>query len=90
MTKDENARKPLARAAGDMACIRDGAAHTVIPAVYARTTQKYDERGIRYVHMDAGFAAENFYLQATAVGRSSVVSMRTTVVLPTPLGPRNP
>lgn len=44
----------------------------VIAAVYSRTTWKYSERGIRYVHMDVGLAAENIYLQATALGLGAV------------------
>jgi SagB-type dehydrogenase family enzyme len=41
----------------------------VIAAVYERTTRKYGERGReRYVHMDAGHAAQNIFLQVTALG----------------------
>lgn len=39
----------------------------VIAAVYERTTVKYGDRGIRYVHMEAGHAAQNLCLQATAM-----------------------
>jgi len=38
-----------------------------IAAVYQRTTQKYGERGIRYVYMEAGHTAQNLYLQAVAL-----------------------
>ncbi|UCC39958.1 MAG: SagB/ThcOx family dehydrogenase [Candidatus Aminicenantes bacterium] len=39
----------------------------VFSAVYDRTTQKYGDRGIRYVHMEAGHAAQNVYLQAVSL-----------------------
>ncbi len=39
----------------------------IITAVYERTTQKYGERGIRYVHIEVGHVAQNILLQATAL-----------------------
>ncbi len=45
----------------------------VISAVSQRTTRKYGERGHRYVHMEAGHAAQNLCLMATALGLSIVV-----------------
>lgn len=35
----------------------------ILCAVYERTTVKYGQRGIRYVHMEAGHAAQNVCLQ---------------------------
>jgi SagB-type dehydrogenase family enzyme len=39
----------------------------VVAAVYPRTTDKYGDRGRKYVHMDVGHAAQNVYLQAVAL-----------------------
>lgn len=40
----------------------------VLTGVYSRTTGKYGDRGIRYVHMEAGHAAQNVLLQAAGLG----------------------
>jgi SagB-type dehydrogenase family enzyme len=60
-------RKDLARAALSQAWVQEAAAVVVFAAVYERTTQKYGKRGIRYVHMEVGHAAENLFLQADAL-----------------------
>lgn len=44
----------------------------VIAAEYERTTVKYGERGIRYVWLEAGHAAQNVYLKVTALGLGTV------------------
>jgi len=40
----------------------------VIAADYERTRSRYRNRTERYVHMEAGHAAQNIYLQTTALG----------------------
>jgi len=37
-----------------------------------RTTRKYGERGVRYVHIEVGHAAQNVCLMATSLGLGSV------------------
>lgn len=66
-------RAELRDAALGQAQIQQAAAVLVISAFTERTTGKYRERGIRYVHMEAGHAAQNVYLQATALGLGTVV-----------------
>lgn len=53
-------------------CVKDAAAVLIMAAVYERTTGVYGERGTMYVHMDAGHAAENVLLQASALGLGAV------------------
>ena len=68
-----DARQELAKAALGQSAIKSAPAVLVIAAVYDRTTGKYGERGIRYVHMEAGHAAQNVSLQAVSLGLGTVV-----------------
>ena len=63
-----DARAELVGASLDQIWVSEGAAALVISAVYSRTTERYGERGVRYVHLEAGHAAQNLCLQATALG----------------------
>ena len=65
-------RFQLASAALGQNPVRDGAIDLVFTAVYRRTTQKYGDRGIQYVHMEIGHAAQNVCLQATVMGLGAV------------------
>ncbi|MCF8217804.1 MAG: SagB/ThcOx family dehydrogenase [Bacteroidales bacterium] len=64
--------RKVAEAALGQSSIRQAAAQIIFSAVYERTTQKYGERGIRYVHMEAGHAAQNVFLQAESLGLGTV------------------
>jgi SagB-type dehydrogenase family enzyme len=66
-TMEGDKRVELADAALGQRFVGEGAIVIVFTAVYERTTGKYGDRGIQYVHMEAGHAAQNLCLQATAM-----------------------
>ena len=47
--------------------IQEAAVNIVITAHYEKTTEKYGERGVRYVHMEVGHAGQNICLQARSL-----------------------
>lgn len=65
-------RRRLCATALAQECVAAGAAVVVFTAVERRTTRKYGPRGVRYVHIEVGHAAQNLALQATALGLGSV------------------
>ena len=65
-------RRELARAALGQSAVSGAAAVIAVGGVYERTTGKYGTRGRRYVHMEAGHAAQNLLLQATTLGLDAV------------------
>jgi SagB-type dehydrogenase family enzyme len=70
---DGEHREALAGAALNQQFITEAPLSIVITAIYERTTNRYGDRGIRYVHMEAGHAAQNVYLQAVALNLGTVV-----------------
>ncbi len=72
LVREGDYRKALQKAALDQAWVGNAAIDIVLVAFYERTTGYYGDRGIRYVHMEAGHIGENIYLQATALGLGTV------------------
>ena len=70
---DGDRRSELCTAALSQTAIKQAPVSIVVAAVYERTTQKYRDRGIRYVHMEAGHAAQNVCLQAVSLDLGTVV-----------------
>lgn len=66
-------RADIAQAALGQDSVEQAAAVLVFTAVEERTTRKYGKRGVRYVHIEVGHAAQNVLLQATALGLGAVV-----------------
>lgn len=52
--------------------VAEAPVNIIITAVYERTTAKYGNRGIRYVHLEAGHSCQNILLQAAALGLGAV------------------
>ncbi|RKX19422.1 MAG: nitroreductase [Candidatus Zixiibacteriota bacterium] len=67
LISDGNKLAQLADAALMQAWVENSPAVIVITAVYERTTIKYGKRGIRYVHIEVGCAAQNIYLQSVSL-----------------------
>lgn len=68
-----DARTALYRAALSQDAVRQAPAVFVVTAVYERTAKKYGaERSPRYVHLEAGHAAQNLLLQAVVLGLAAV------------------
>jgi SagB-type dehydrogenase family enzyme len=66
-------RTELSRAALGQTSIRDAAVVLLLTAVYGRTTARYGERGVRYVHIEVGHVGQNVCLQAVALKLGAVV-----------------
>ena len=62
----------LQKAALDQESVGNAPLALAISARFDRTTQKYADRGYRYVYMEVGCAMQNVYLQATALGLGTV------------------
>jgi SagB-type dehydrogenase family enzyme len=65
--KDGDVRTELADAALGQSWVKNGAIDIVIAAVYEETAAKYGEKAERFVHLEAGHAAQNICLEATAL-----------------------
>lgn len=70
--KDGDFREKLSQACLGQDFIAQAPISIVLTGVYERTTYRYGERGIRYVHMEAGHVAQNISLQAVSLGLGAV------------------
>ena len=65
---DGDVRSELADAALGQRMVAEAPASVFFSAVFERTTERYGERGIKYVYIEVGHSAQNVYLQAEALG----------------------
>lgn len=70
--REGDRREAVARASLGQHWMADAPVSLVIAADYTRTTDRYGDRGERYVHMEVGHAGQNVYLQAEALGLATV------------------
>ncbi len=73
LKKDKDLRAELTKASLDQKEIQAAPVTLVITAVYERTMKKYQQRGMRYVHMEIGSVGENIYLQCESLGLGTVL-----------------
>ena len=69
---DQDLRAALASAAWGQGFVEAAPLTLVFAAQFGRTTTRYGQRGVRYVYMEAGHAAQNVHLQAESLGLGSV------------------
>ena len=72
-TSGGDLRDALTQAALSQSWMKHAPAVIVFTADYERTTGKYGKRGKRYVHIEAGHAAQNLFLQSESLGLATVV-----------------
>lgn len=65
-------RNEMSDAALSQDSVKEAAAVIVITGIFKRTTVKYGDRGIQYVHMEVGSVAQNVYLQAESLQLGTV------------------
>ena len=71
--KEGDRRAELAEAALQQDWMQESAALLVFSAIEKKTSWKYGQRGIRYIHIEVGHSAQNVFLQAQSLGLSAAV-----------------
>ncbi len=72
MILKEDIRKKLSDVCLGQKWVEEAPVDIIITVIYERTTVKYGERGIRYVHLEAGHACQNILLQSVSLGLGAV------------------
>lgn len=65
--------RPLMEACLSQSMLEEASFVLVFGAIFERTTARYGERGLRYVHNEIGHASQNVHLQAAALELGTVV-----------------
>ena len=70
--KKDDLRPALSKACLGQGFVKDAAVDILICADFKRTTDRYGDRGMGYVYIEVGHAAQNVHLQAVAMDLGSV------------------
>jgi len=70
---DKDIIPEITQAALNQQFINESAIVLIYTAIKSRSTSRYGERGLRYIYMEAGHAAQNIYLQAVSLNLGVVV-----------------
>ncbi len=70
--RSADVQENLTKAALNQDAVRQAPLKLVIMGVYERAATKYGERAERYVHLEAGHAAQNVLLECTSLGLGAV------------------
>jgi len=69
---NEDLRQELANSCLGQDFIKEAPVSLIIAVVYNRTTSRYQERGVRYVHIEVGHSCQNIYLIVQDLGLATV------------------
>lgn len=69
----EDISNSLAKAALNQKAVREAPANLIITANYSNTTNRYGNRGIKYVHIESGTAAQNALLTIQNQGMGGAI-----------------
>ncbi len=71
--QNKDIRKDLGKVSLEQMFIAEAPISLIIAAEYQRTTFRYGEKGVRYVHMEVGSVCQNIHLQAENLGLGTVI-----------------
>ena len=70
---DEDIKRELKSITFDQSFVSKAAVNIVLVADYRKTTDVYDDRGVRYVNIEAGHIAQNICLQSESLSLEAVL-----------------
>lgn len=70
---DKDVRSELSVASHNQPMLKTAPVTIVLSAIYERTSSRYGDRAVRYVHNEIGHASQNIHLQAVSLDLGTVV-----------------